>query len=492
MEENKNEEKLITTNNKQEKGYIELKEVDNYEETDETKEKEKIEIPNETNTEEKEEEKAKLKSENDDKISAINDDDSDSSSPVGKKIMKIILLNLNYYWISIIATISLVVTMYVYEALGIYIIQRLDITLKEKTLDAISEIIDTIFNKLGVKWLLIINISDHLSIGFFTLTTFSWVIQETKNIKKFYIVTIIEVILYYAFSIFLLAYLINDLLKNFVKDVIENPELTLPDDLKEKLIELANKLIEYVVILVADYLSTYNMFLEVLVLGSLYIFIFVTPKKCAENKVLLYLFRFLSVIPIGFIVFSLWFRALQKTTDLKINEYTSAILLGQKITTFSFFIVGIFVIKYKSIKYENVFDEEGLIDTRVFTKIGSVIFAVFGAIEFIAGCFLPSWVSYGIGRKYLIILCAPIFTLYDYKKQYKVTFPCCHKGDMSLCFKIIIYIIGYLVMIILAIIFCVVAYNFIKDYIVPILEFIIENYDEISKLLSNLSKLFNV
>ena len=32
---------------------------------------------------------------------------------------------------------------------------------------------------------------------------------------------------------------------SFVKDVIENPDITLPDDLKEKIIELANKLIEY-------------------------------------------------------------------------------------------------------------------------------------------------------------------------------------------------------------------------------------------------------
>ena len=224
----------------------------------------------------------------------------------------------------------------------------------------------------------------------------------------------------------------------------------------------------------------------------MYIFIFVTPKKCAENKVLLYLFRSLSVIPIGFIVFSLWFRALQKTSDLKINEYLSAILMGQKITMFSFFIVGIFVIKYKSMKYANIYDEEGLIDTRVFTKIGSAIFAVFGAIEFIVGLFLPDLTSYGIGRKYLIILCAPIFTLYDYKKQYKVTFPCCHKGDMSLCFKIIIYIIGYFLMLVLGIIFILVAYKFIDKYIVPLLKFIIDNYDGISKLLSNLAKLFNV
>ena len=118
MEENKNEEKLINNNNKKEQEYIELKEVDNYEEPDETKEKN--ETPEEIKKEEKDEEKTKLKSENEDKISTINDDDSESSSPVGKKIMKIILLNLNSYWISIIATVSLIVTMLIYEALGIY------------------------------------------------------------------------------------------------------------------------------------------------------------------------------------------------------------------------------------------------------------------------------------------------------------------------------------------------------------------------------------
>ena len=490
MEENKNEEKLINNNNKKEQEYLELKEVDNYEEPDETKEKN--ETPEEIKKEEKDEEKTKLKSENEDKISTINDDDSESSSPVGKKIMKIILLNLNSYWISIIATVSLIVTMLIYEALGIYIIGALDTIFEEKTLDALSNLIDLILNKLGVKWLLIINIIDHLSIGFFTLTTFSYVVQDSKNIKKFYIVTIIEVVGYYVLTIIILAALLNETLRNFLKDIINNPEITLPDDIKEKIIALGNKLIDYIVIIAADYLSTYNIFLEELVLGSLYIFIFFTPKKCAENKKFLYFFRSLSVIPIGFIIFCLWFRALQKTSDLKINEYLSAILMGQKVTMYCFFIVGILTIKFKSMKYENIFDEEGLIDTKVFTKIGSIIYAVFGALELFFGLFSPDWASYGIGRKYLIILCAPIFTLYDYKKIYKVTFPCCHKGDMSLCFKIIIYFVGYLLAIILGIVFILFAIEFIEKYIIPILKFIIDNYDDIAKLLSNLSKLFNV
>ena len=34
-------------------------------------------------------------------------------------------------------------------------------------------------------------------------------------------------------------------------------------------------------------------------------------------------------------------------------------------------------------------------------------------------------------------------TLYDYKKKYRLKFPCCKKGNMNLCFKIIFLIIGF-------------------------------------------------
>ena len=84
------------------------------------------------------------------------------------------------------------------------------------------------------------------------------------------------------------------------------------------------------------------------------------------------------------------------------------------------------MIKYKSIKYE-IFDEENYIEPKIFSKIGSRMFSVFGILELFIGLIFPSWNVAGIGEKYLLILCAPIITLYDYKKKHEVHLPCCKK-----------------------------------------------------------------
>ena len=68
-------------------------------------------------------------------------------------------------------------------------------------------------------------------------------------------------------------------------------------------------------------------------------------------------------------------------------------------------------------KYE-VFDKNNEIYPKVFNKIGSRNYSVIGIIELIIGLFLPSWSSAGIGGDYLLILCAPLMALYDYKIDY--------------------------------------------------------------------------
>jgi len=68
-------------------------------------------------------------------------------------------------------------------------------------------------------------------------------------------------------------------------------------------------------------------------------------------------------------------------------------------------------------------------------------------------------------------------TLYDYKRKYKVTFPFCKKGDMSRCLKIVLNIFGYFILTILAIILLMFAIEFVNEYIAPILEFILDNFD---------------
>ena len=240
---------------------------------------------------------------------------------------------------------------------------------------------------------------------------------------------------------------------------------------------------------IADFLSTYNIFLEKLVIGTLYLFLFYEPKKLANNPKYLLVFRLLSLFPISFIIISLVLRALQNTNILAINEYVLSFLMGPKITIYGFFITTLSIIKYKERKYNNIFDEDNTIDTKIFTKIGSIIFAIFGGIELIFGLFFPDWTSIGIGSRYLIILCAPIFTLYDYKKIYVVKFPCCNKGDMSKCFKIVVYIFGYFLVIAIGIGLIISVFKFIDKYIKDILKFVLESLDIIYKLLNGLLKL---
>ena len=100
-----------------------------------------------------------------------------------------------------------------------------------------------------------------------------------------------------------------------------------------------------------------------------------------------------------------------------------------------------------------------------------------GVLELIIGLFLPSWSIYGIGGKYLLVLCAPIMTLYDYKKKYVLKFPCCKKGNMTLCFKIIFLIIGWFIVIIVAVLDIMEFVKSFGDILKDVLTFLSENID---------------
>ena len=176
------------------------------------------------------------------------------------------------------------------------------------------------------------------------------------------------------------------------------------------------------------------------------------------------------------IIISLVLRALHNTEVIELNEYVLPLLLGPKITVYGFFISTLLTIKYKSLSY-NVFDEENYIDSRVFTKIGSKNFGIFGILELLIGLFCPSWSVVGIGGKYLLVLCAPIMTLYDYKRKYKVSFPFCKKGDMSRCLKIVLNILGYFIITVFGFAIIILTIGIIGEYIAPILDFLLENFD---------------
>ena len=241
--------------------------------------------------------------------------------------------------------------------------------------------------------------SQHLSVGFFCLTTFSNMFQETKNITKSYIINILKVAIFYGFSVFILKVLIKDSLGGYFKSKIDQVKKDAEKGGEtvsyEKTYQIFEILIDKLSNIVANFLSTYNTFLEKTVLGSMYIFLFNEPKGLEGKKMLI--FRLLAAIPITFIIVSVILRALHNTEIIELNEYVLPLLLGPKITVYGFFISTLLTIKYKSLAY-NVFDEENYIDSRVFTTIGSKNFGIFGILELLIGLFCPSWSVVGIGE----------------------------------------------------------------------------------------------
>lgn len=463
------QENLLDNNNTQ--GKNELKEL--YEDTDDKKEN-KEEIPYEVQLNDKPKTED-YPDNNNKKKDLISDATSNNAAPIGKKEMKTILLNLNSYWLGLMGSISLIVSLLIYETIGLVVIASLGSILSlEIDKELFRESFELVFKEIGLKWFLFITMSQHLSVGFFCLTTFSSMLKETQNIRKFFIVSFIKVALYYVLSVIILKVLIKDGVKDFIYNGIEKIDQEAGLSKKDRLFEIADKLVDKLLNIVANFLSTFNTFIEKLALGSIYIFLFYESEKLKGKKLLI--FRYCSLIPILYIILSLVFRALDNTKVLEINVFISPLLLGPKITVYVFFISTLAFIKYKSLKYQ-VFDEENNIQPRVFTTIGSRNFGIMGILELIIGLFVPSWSPVGIGGKYLLVLCAPIMTLYDYKRNYVLKFPCCGKGNMTLCFKIILLIFGWILVIILGIFDLVGAIAIIAKYLLPIFEFANENLD---------------
>ena len=410
------------------------------------------------------------------KKSLINEEDSEAKTPIGKKMMEIILLNLNVYWLELLGIINLVSSLIVYESIGIIFLYLINLIFQgEFEISDITNAFSVIINNIGLKWLMFIIINQHLSIGFFCLTTFSYVFREIVNIKKFYIFNFIKFAIYYVFCIVILKIIIRDKIGELLITKIQETNIMK----KEKTLEIINPLIDKAVAFTAGFLSSYNIFLEKLILGSIYLFLFYEPKIVSKGKILV--FRMLSIIPILFMIISLILRALENTNVIKLNEYISSLLLGPKISIYGFFITTIVEIKYKSLEYD-VFDSDNYIEPRVFTKIGSKNFGIFGIIELLIGFFFPNMNNIGIGKNYLMVLCAPIVAIYDYKRSSKRPFPCCKKGNFSLFFKIIVYALGFLIVITLGIFLLILLIGFITRYVSPLIEFIIDNFDIIIEL----------
>ena len=52
-------------------------------------------------------------------INDVDTESNDSSAPIGKKTMNTLLQNLNSYWLELLGSISLMISLFIYEVLGI-------------------------------------------------------------------------------------------------------------------------------------------------------------------------------------------------------------------------------------------------------------------------------------------------------------------------------------------------------------------------------------
>jgi hypothetical protein len=165
-----------------------------------------------------------------------------------------------------------------------------------------------------------------------------------------------------------------------------------------------------------------------------------------------------------------------------LDSCVSPIFVAPKFSIFGFFITFLLFIKIKEKKYK-IFDEEKNIIPSVFAKISSAIFAIFGLIEFVIGIFFSDLSKIRLGYHYLMILCAPIMILYDYKRKYEIHIRPCKKTNFAIFINIFVTIILNAIVFILGFVLCLTIISLFNLYIQPLIYFIIENFDKIIALI---------
>ena len=241
-------------------------------------------------------------------------------------------LILNFYWIHLVSKISFCFFIIVYEILGSIIVKFL-IDLIGGTFDNTLDLISFCYN-FGIKWLFLTSVSQHLALGFFCLTNFSTILKETKNTSNFLIRLLIKSILFYFFSILIMKVIVEDYIFKELTKKVNKAKISSED--KEITLEVINLVKKKVIKRVGNLLGNFNNYLDKLLMGTLYITLFSSPKFIKE-KYMLY-FRLLSILPIIFIILSLILRGLNDLEKITLNLYISPIFVGPKFTIFGFFI----------------------------------------------------------------------------------------------------------------------------------------------------------
>ena len=389
-------------------------------------------------------------------------------------------LVLNYYWILVVSKISISITMIIYELVGFFLLFGV-ISLLDPELDSsiAYEVVKLLVFQIGAKWLFFITIGKNLAIAFFCLTNFSKVLKDTNSNLKFYISNIIKFIVFYIITVLILDKLISGY--GYDKLIEEVKKIRLNSYYYGLVVEVVDKLRDIVVRFVGDFLGSFNNSLDQMVFKTIYILLFSSPPKFVKENYRKY-YRFLTLIPIIYIIICLILRALNNTKTIELSIYTMPFLVGSKFTIFGFYVTTLLYIKIKKNKYK-MFDEEGNLLPEVFATISSKIFAIFGAIELFFGFFSSTFSQLGFGNNYLIIVCAPLLSLYDYKRDYKLhIWPCKHK-NCGPCLNIGISLIFYPVIIILGIFLFAFVVYLLDEFVVDFVKFTIKYVKIILKIL---------
>ena len=391
-------------------------------------------------------------------------------------------LILNNYWINLVSKISFFLSMVMIETVGLFVFSSI-FDLFEGEYETTKETLIFLIEDVGVKWIVIISICQHLSIAFFSLSNFSNILKETKETSKFFRSTLIKAAFFYFVSIIILKGIIEESIFEPIKNKIINLE-DMSEENKNKVLPIINDVKRLALRYTGNLLGNFNNNLDKLLFGFFYICLFSSPKFINE-KYLIY-FRFLSILPIIYIILSLIFRSLNNLGKITISSTVSPLLVGPKITIFGFFFSVLYYIKRKEKRYK-MYDEEGYLIPSIFAKLSSKIFTIFGMIEFISGLFFPSFTQYGMGGNYLIIISAPLLILYDYKKNYELHIRPCKSRDSGKCISYTFTIISNSIIIICGLAIAGYIIAIVEDHLMDMATFIVDNLKDILVILVELN-----
>lgn len=194
---------------------------------------------------------------------------------------------------------------------------------------------------------------------------------------------------------------------------------------------------------------------------------------------------------------SLFLRFLNNDNIINLSLYLNPIIIGPKPMIFALFNWTLLTIKIYERKKYKMFEDQGNIFPNVFSKIVSKVFFVFGIIEFVIGFSLSQFdnfkniTSFSWGNHYLLVLCAPIALIYDYKKKKEIHIRPCKNKNCAPCHKLLIKCIFYGLMIFEGIyVFFYLDQLFIK-YLEPAIKILIKYFRKIFDIVNTLHIITN-